>query len=195
LQKTLIEPLCKLIPDYIGQYNGSTRTIYFANDSQIIFGHYDSSSSQMEYQGQEYDWIFIDEATQFTYDEFRTLGGCLRGANAFPKRFYLTCNPGGVGHAWVKRLFVDRDFITNSEDPEASENPDHYAPLIAATVKDNVALQELDPVGYANYLTQLANLPENIRNAHRYGDWNALAGQYFEEFTPDTHVIKIDDLQ
>ena len=41
----------------------------------------------------------MDEATQFTEFQFTTLTACLRGANDFPKRFYLTCNPGGVGHA------------------------------------------------------------------------------------------------
>lgn len=38
----------------------------------------------------------MDEATQFTEMEFRVLGGCLRGVNNIPKRFYLTCNPGKI---------------------------------------------------------------------------------------------------
>ena len=41
---------------------------------------------------------------------FLVLAASLRGANAFPKRMYLTCNPGGIGHGWVKRLFIDRSY-------------------------------------------------------------------------------------
>ena len=57
----------------------------------------------LQYQGQEYDVIFLDEATQFTEYQFHTLTACIRGANPFPKRMYLTCNPGGVGQDVYKR--------------------------------------------------------------------------------------------
>lgn len=172
-----------MIPQGMAVYNGTMHMIYFLNGSTIKFGHYDSDA-HMEYQGQQYDWIFMDEATQFTYDEFRTLGGCLRGVNNFPKRFYLTCNPGGVGHAWVKRLFIDRDYINDPKNPEANENPEDYT-FIFATVEDNEVLLKHSP----QYLQMLASLPENIRRAHRYGDWDALAGQYFAEFRKDLHTI------
>src|SRR5699024_12460667 len=43
-------------------------------------------TSELEYNGQEYDWIFLDEATQFTWRSFQFLGGLLRGVNDFPKR-------------------------------------------------------------------------------------------------------------
>jgi phage terminase large subunit len=184
LQNSIIEPMLKMIPQGLGVYNGTMHMIYFANNSTIKFGHYDSDSSR-EYQGQQYDWIFIDEATQFTYDEFRTLGGCLRGVNTIPRRFYLTCNPGGVGHAWVKRLFIDKDYINDPKNPEANENPEDYN-FIFATVEDNAVLLENSP----QYLQMLASLPEDIRRAHRYGDWDALAGQYFSEFRKDTHTIE-----
>ena len=122
-----------------------------------------------------------------TYQEFRLLGGCLRGVNDIPKHFYLTCNPGGIGHQWVKRLFIDRDFKTDSANPEENENPDDYL-FIQALVEDNKALMGT-PDGAA-YKGMLSSLPENIRAAHRYGDWNALSGQYFPEFTTAHHVCK-----
>ena len=99
------------------------KIITFPNGSLIIFGYMMSASDELQYQGQEYDIIFIDEATQFDESTFTTLKACLRGVNNFPKRIYLTCNPGGIGHAWVKRLFIDRDFIL---DGEYAENPDEY---------------------------------------------------------------------
>ena len=184
LQQNHIEPVLRLLPPEAGTYSSSLRTVYFANGSVIRFGHGQSAvSMETEYQGQEYDWIFMDEATQFTEREFRTLGGCLRGVNSIPKRFYLTCNPGGVGHQWVKRLFIRRDFKTGSPVPEENENPGDYT-FIPATVEDNAALLAASP----SYLQMLSALPERLRRAHRYGDWDALGGAYFDEFSQARHV-------
>lgn len=185
LQSNHIEPILKMVPQELTSYNGTLHTLYFQNGSTIHFGHWSGITSESEYQGQEYDWIFMDEATQFTEREFRFLGGCLRGVNEIPKRFYLTCNPGGVGHRWVKRLFIDRNFKTDSDNPEENENPDDYS-FIFATVEDNKDLLESSP----GYLQALSQLPENIRKAHRYGDWDALCGTYFPEFSKATHTCK-----
>ena len=184
LQQNHIEPVLRLVPREVGTYSSSLRTMYFVNGSVIRFGHGQSAvSMETEYQGQEYDWIFMDEATQFTEQEFRTLGGCLRGVNSIPKRFYLTCNPGGVGHQWVKRLFIRRDFKTGSPVPEENEDPNDYT-FIPATVEDNAALLAASP----SYLQMLSALPDRLRRAHRYGDWDALGGAYFDEFSAPRHV-------
>ena len=184
LQSNHIEPILKLVPNTIATYNGTMHTMYFVNGSTIHFGHYQGAASELEYQGQEYDWIFMDEATQFMESEFRILGGLLRGVNDIPKRFYLTCNPGGIGHKWVKRLFIDRDFKTGSDNPEENENPDDYN-FIFASVEDNTHLMESSP----QYVQMLASLPEKMRRAHRYGDWDALSGNYFSEFS-EKHIIR-----
>ena len=93
---------------------------------------------------------------------------------------YLTCNPGGIGHQWVKRLFVKRDFLPN-------ENPDDYL-FIKATVEDNVDLLEGSP----DYVNALDLLPEDVRRAHRYGDWDALSGGFFPEFRRGVHTFPED---
>lgn len=188
LQGNYVEPLKKLLPSGLAEYNAQQHTFAFLNGSTIKLGHFRSyEQAANEYQGQEYDWIFIDEATQFTEAEFRLLGGCLRGVNEFPKKFRLTCNPGGVGHRWVKRLFIDRQFKTDCQNPEENEDPNDYE-FIPALVEDNIAL--LNSEGGRAYLKQLASLPENIRAAHRYGNWDALSGSYFPEFQTATHSCK-----
>lgn len=184
LQSNHIEPIIKMVPASLGSYNGQLKTMYFTNGSIIRFGHYQGDISENEYQGQEYDWIFMDEATQFTERQFRYLGGLLRGVNDIPERFYLTCNPGGVGHQWVKRLFIDRKFKV-SDDPEECEDPNDYT-FIPARVEDNTHLMKTSPA----YVKMLASLPEHIRRAHRYGDWDALSGAYFAEFSEARHVIE-----
>ncbi|MCL2409446.1 MAG: phage terminase large subunit [Oscillospiraceae bacterium] len=178
LQQNHIEPFLRLIPKEAATYNGTQHTLYFTNGSVIKFGHYQTSTAEREYQGMEYDWIFVDEATQFTERDFRYLGGCLRGMSGAPKRFYITCNPGGVGHSWVKRLFIDRDF-------RAGESPSDYA-FTFASVEDNKELLRVSP----GYLQMLDSLPENLRRAYRHGDWDALAGAYFAEFDLSRHVVE-----
>ena len=178
LQQNHIEPLLKLVPKEAASYNGTMHTLYFKNGSVIKFEHYQNSTAEREYQGQEYDWIFMDEATQFTERDFRYLGGCLRGICPAPKRFYVTCNPGGVGHNWVKRLFIDREY-------KDGENPSDYA-FIFASVEDNAQLLKSSP----GYIQMLESLPESLRRAYRYGDWDALSGAYFSEFDTLRHVVK-----
>lgn len=168
LEQSIILPMRKLIPTGLASYNTHLRMFFFTNGSTIKFGHY-GSSDDVEYQGQEYDWIFMDEATQFTEAQFRTLGACLRGAVKLPRRMYLTCNPGGVGHFWVKRLFVSRDY-------HPGERPEDYS-FIPATVEDNPKLLEASP----EYVQMLDLLPEDVRRAWRYGDWDALSGVFFPE--------------
>ena len=188
LEQTIIQPMNKLVNsatmdgrpcgDLIATYNGTMRMLFFANGSTVKFGHLQSAAAITEYQGQEYDWIFMDEATHFTEYEFRTMGATLRGVNEIPKHFYLTCNPGGVGHQWVKRLFVTREY-------EGVESGRDYS-FIPATVEDNKELLKASP----EYIQMLDTLPEDIRAAHRYGDWDAMAGQYFSEFRRERHVVK-----
>ena len=180
-----IEPVRAMVPRALASYNEAAKTLYFTNGSTIRFGHFQGHRGELEYQGQEFDWIFLDEATQFTEQEFRILGGCLRGVRDIPRRFYLTCNPGGVGHQWVKRLFIDRQFQTGCPNPEENEDPRDYT-FIFATVEDNRALLEKSP----GYLQMLSALPPHLRRAHRYGDWDALTGAYFAEFSPARHVVR-----
>ena len=130
----------------IATYKDTDKTITFPTGSTIRFGYLDSEADIDQYQGQEYDVIFIDEATHFTELQFRMLTACIRGVNDFPKRMYLSCNPGNVGHAWVKRLFIDREYLPG-------ENPDDYR-FIPARVSDNTALLASDS-GYVEMLESL----------------------------------------
>ena len=180
LEHSIIRPLVATLAQMdppVGVYRKSLRVVEMENGSIIRFGHLAAGNLE-EYQGQEYDWIFLDEATQFTEREFRILAATIRGTSKVPRRMYLTCNPGGVGHQWVKRLFIDRRF-------RPREKPEDYR-FIPATVEDNTALLKAAP----GYVEMLELLPEDIRRGHRYGDWGGFAGQYFSEFDPRRHVVK-----
>lgn len=178
LKENHILPLLKEIGS-IAVYRSEEKAVQFPNGSRIKLGYCDDDTDLNRYQGQEYDVICIDEATQFTEFQFRCLCACLRGGKpGYPKRFYLTCNPGGVGHAWVKRLFIDKKY-------NKSELPEDYE-FIPARVFDNQFLLKNNP----QYLQQLECLPENLKRAWLYGEWDVFAGQFFSEFRRGVHVIE-----
>ena len=161
----------------IARWKEQEKRFIFPNGSYIRFGYCSAERDVLQYQGQEYDIIFIDEATQLTEFQFQTFKGCLRGVSGYPKRMYLTCNPGGVGHAWVKRLFIDRLY-------HGDERADDYE-FIQAKVTDNPVLMEKDP----EYIRMLESLPYELREAWLNGSWDVFAGQYFSEWDRDVHVV------
>jgi phage terminase large subunit len=183
LQENHINPLVAMLNCYnpskderIASYNDAKKNITFPNGSRILFRYCDTDKDAERFQGTEVDVLFIDEATHQSEERYKKLSACVRGVNNFPKRIYLTCNPGGEGHQWVKRLFIDRDYTS-------TENPDDYY-FIQAKVTDNKALMESDP----EYIKSLEALPEHLRSAWLDGNWDAFIGQYFTDFKRDTHV-------
>ena len=188
LRANHIDPMRRILGRYkkVAKYNTSEHEYTFFNISKILFRYCKKDSDLDNFQGTEADVIFIDEATHHEEKVFKVIVACLRGVNKFPKRVYLTCNPGGKGHGWVKRLFIDRHF-------EPDENPEDYA-FIQSLVTDNAILMKYQP----DYIKQLEALPPKLRKAWLEGEWNIFEGQFFAEFAnrPEhyddrryTHVI------
>ena len=170
----------------LAKFNQAERTFYFPNGSTIHFEYYDSENDSNHFQGVEYDIVFVDEATQMEEQWLKIIAASCRGANNFPHRIYYTCNPGGPGHQYIKRIFIDRLY-------KDDEDPDDYD-FVQAKVTDNTKLMEMDPT----YIGFLKNLPPKLRKAWLDGDWDIYEGQYFAEFINDpdhyedrawTHVI------
>jgi len=148
---------------------GGTGNTPPAAGSSIHFMYCAKDGDLDRLQGVEYDVIFLDEATQLSEFQMKSITACLRGANSFPKRVYYTCNPGGQGHAYIKRIFLDRRY-------EAGEDPADYS-FIRSLVTDNRVLMEAQP----DYIKQLQALPEKLRRAWLEGDWDIFEGQFFED--------------
>lgn len=180
-----------LVPTKIATYNTSQKQFTFTTGSTINFAYCQRDDDLLHLQGQEYDIIYIDECTMLSEYQMKQIAACCRGANDFPKRIYYTCNPGGQGHGYIKRIFIDRQY-------NEGENPDDYS-FTQALVTDNQILMEKDP----EYVKQLEALPPKLKQAWLYGDWNVFSGQFFEEFVNDpnhyadrqwTHVIDPFDI-
>lgn len=181
-----IQPICDMLrigdpsAEQVAKYQDLQKTLTFTNGSRIYFGYCDSDKDLERYQGIEVDILMVDEATQQNEDRIKRMDACVRGVNGFPKRTYYTMNPGGVGHDWAKRLFIDRNF-RRGEDPE-----DHF--FIQALATDNKALMEADP----DYVRRLEALPDHLRKMWLEGRWDVTEGQFFEDFRmePDLAAAK-----
>ena len=161
-----IKPLRGLLHE-IAIYNGTEHEFRFSNGSTIKFMYCERDGDLDRIQGHEYDVIAIDEATQMSEYQIKTIGACVRGTNSFPKRMYMTCNPGGQGHQYIKRLKEGRF--------KDKEKPDDYV-FIQSLVTDNEALMRMNP----DYVQQLEALPPKLRDAWLYGNWDIYEGQFFE---------------
>lgn len=191
LEKNHITQFRKILVPQVASYNKTDKKLSFKNGSIIEFQYCKNDGDLNRLQGAEYDVIFIDEATNFSEYQLKAIAACCRGVNSFPKRIYYTCNPGGQGHGYIKRIFIDRNY-------EEGEDPDDYS-FTQALVQDNAALCEADP----NYIKYLEALPPKLKKAWLYGSWDMFQGQFFEEFKDDpehytdrkwTHVIEPFDI-
>lgn len=169
-------------------YNDAKHIVTWHNGSTTRFGYSVSENDIYQYQGAEYLFIGIDELTLFTLKQWQFLTSRNRCPvpGTFPNMAGAT-NPGNIGHAWVKALWIDRKPAPGMERPEEYD-PADYA-FIAAKVWDN-------PI-YANdqnYLKTLNALPRHMRQAFLEGDWNIFAGQYFDIFDVGQHTARAEDL-
>lgn len=180
-----IKPLLESLKG-IATYNDGRKEFTFGNGSIIKLGYCDSDRAVLRYQGQEWDSIGFDEATQLKEEWIIRIRATNRGANPYPKQCVYTMNPGGVSHGFFKRLFHDRVYR-----PGEKAHEYHF---IAARVTDNKALLDKDP----EYLQMLMGLPPKLRDAWLYGSWDVLEGQFFDMWRDDatgyrtrqwTHVI------
>lgn len=185
------------------KYNNQSHVWTFPSGAKIYFGSMYNARDKNKYQGRNFDFIGIDELTHFTYDEFESLRSRNRPQGKGTKVYMrMTCNPGGVGHGWVKERYISgkepyRTYVRSVE--VKGERYDISSCFIPATVFDNRILMDNDPV----YVARLATLPEAQKKAMLYGDWESFSGQVFTEFRDDpehyldrkyTHVVEPFDV-
>lgn len=183
------------LPRSIGTYNATDHVWHFRNGSKLRLAHCQTDKDVTKYQGAEWAVLGFDQVEQFTEFQYRYLLHRLRVSGELAKtmeaagytpKAISTANPGGVGHGWVKRRWIDPFpaggvAFRPAPDPVDDPNPGTRA-YVPATVDDNT---DVDPT----YAARLDRLPEDDRRAMRYGDWNVYAGQRFKDFRTHVHVI------
>lgn len=186
LEKSLI-PRAKIMYEAVGaKYNETKKLFEFPNKDGLVKGggkvflsHMENEKDVLQHDTNEYNYVFIDQAEQFTEFQLRYIASRVRRSNPdLPALYRLSANPGGISHIYLRKRYVEpareghvllKDKITNTS-----------RIFIPAKLEDNPHLEKNDP----DYRNRLMLLPENERQAKISGDWFAFVGQIFSEFRP-----------
>jgi len=128
-----------------------------------------------KYASSEFAIGAIDELTKNKREVFDQLRSIIRWPGIEKTGLWSGTNPGEIGHEWVKKLWIDRNF--GEEDP-----PSEQFYFIKSLPTDN-------PHNAQSYLVDLQRLPEKLRKAYWDGNWDVFEGQYFSEWDKEQHVI------
>src|SRR5690348_304873 len=169
-------------------FNEAKHTVTWRNGSTTRFGYSQSENDIYQYQSSEFRFIGIDELTHFTLRQWQFLTSRNRCPVRGPRPPCMAgaTNPGNIGHAWVKALFIDKQPAAGMEAREY--DPGDYA-FIRARVWDNPIYAD-----DSEYLKTLQQLPDFYRRAFLDGDWSVFAGQYFSNFDPSQSVIRAEQI-
>lgn len=173
---------------------------------KLWMSYLDRDEDVMRYQGLSFSYIAFDELTQwhspFAWNYMRSR---LRtAAPDLPIFMRATTNPGGPGHQWVKKMFIDPApfgqafWATDIDTGQTMVFPKGHSkegqPLfkrrfIPARLSDNPYLADS-----GDYEAMLLSLPEHQRRQLLEGDWDIAEGAAFSEFSRAVHVVEPYDI-
>lgn len=174
----------EIYPPLGAEYHKQERMWEFPDGGTLRFRYLKTNDDVHSYQGHQYSWIGFDELTNWASDYcYIYMHSCARSAEGANVQVRASGNPGSVGHLWVKTRFIDvAPPMTVFKDPVTGLG----RVFIPARLEDNKKLEENDP----EYRNRLLMQPEHLRRAYLYGDWDIFAGQVFEEFRREKHVVR-----
>jgi hypothetical protein len=209
--RELIRETKKLYPKIFpgAEFKEQASKWVFPSGAEFWMSYLDRDEDVERYIGQAFTWIGIDELTQYpTPYAWDMLKSRLRSTDPdLQKRLSMraTTNPGGPGHQWVKKMFIDpaipgepfwaRDLDTGEilkypDDPKYKDRagqPLNQRLFIPAKLSDNPHLFD-----DGSYERSLLSLPEDMRRKLLEGDWSVMEGAAFPEFNPKHHVVSKD---
>jgi hypothetical protein len=170
--------------------------------ARLWMSYLDRDDDVLRYQGLAFSWIGFDELTQWsTPYAWNYMRSRLRSvAQDLPVFMRATTNPGGPGHQWVKKMFIDpapygRSFdATDIESGNVLSYPKGHSKagqslfkrrFIPARLSDNPYLS-----AQGDYEAMLLSLPEHQRRQLLEGDWDIKEGAAFPEFDRNIHAIE-----
>ena len=163
----------KLFTNLGHEFSAFRGILTFNNGSRIIAGHFQNEKDIDAYLGLEYDVIGIEEATTLTARKYQDITTCCRTSKPnWRPRIYSTTNPGGVGHAWYRKRFIE----------PWQRHAEGETRFIAARVTDN---RWNNP----EYVRVLEGLTGWQRRAWLDGDWDIAAGQFFTTLRREVHIL------
>ena len=184
-------------------FRESKSTWVFPSGATMWFTYLDRDKDVTRFQGQAFNWIGIDEITQYpspyVWDYLRSR---LRTTDPELQPYMsmrCTGNPGGVGGWWIKKMYIDPSEYNKAfpatdvesgqqllypEGHEKARQPLFYRKFIPARLTDNPYLMQ-----DGRYEAMLRSLPEVERKRLLEGDWDVAEGAAFPEFSKERHVV------
>jgi hypothetical protein len=188
----------QLFPKVGAKYNEQQKTWTMANGARLKFAYLEKDADAEEYQGHSYTRIYIEELTNFpSASPINKLRATLRSGAGVPVGMRLTGNPGGPGHNWVKKRYIDPDprgykVITESTEIELDGKKITVSldrVFIPSKIGDNQLVMRNDPT-YVLRLRQSGS--EALVKAWLEGNWDIVDGAFFDEWS-DKHVLATHD--
>lgn len=199
LEKEVIRRALGYYPLAGGKYSADAHSFKFPSGAFIDFGHAEHEGDIRKYDTAEYNYISFDELTSFTLFQYLYLAvsRCRSSYPGGPAIVRSGSNPDGIGAYWVKKRFIDycKSGMKIIHDAQSKTN----RIFIPAKATDNPYMAINDP----GYYDRLELLPEREKAAKKYGSWDVVFGQAFEEFRLEPysdepvnarHVIKPFDI-
>lgn len=178
----------------------------FWNGSKIFLCHCQHDKDRFKYQGAEIHVLLMDELTMFTEIVYRFLRGRMRKPPVVPewaeaffqekfgvsltKKIPLAIsgsNPGNIGHQFVKASFIDGTAPFAIRRMPKSEGG-MLRQFIPALLEDN---EHVDAEDYEGKLEGLGSA--ELVKAMRHGDWNVVAGAFFDNISTQVHQLPTFD--
>ena len=170
------------------KWNSTNKVLKFPNGSSINFTYAETIQDASRILGGEYQAFFIDEAGQMLPTVIDHIAERLRsGSKLVPViGLRLLTNPGGLGHTVLKRKYINPTrngkIIADGVDDKGNPTGQKVA-FIPAKATDNPYLNE-------GYYKVLDSIPDPQRRAAmRDGNWDAMVGQFFEQWDRSKHVV------
>jgi hypothetical protein len=170
----------------------SRRTWRFPDGAWLKMRHLERERDALRYQGHEYTWVGIDEVGNYaTPAAIDTLRATLRSPHGLKKRMYLSGNPGGVGHNWLKQRYVSPAPAYHAiRDVSKLTGAVWRRCFIPAKVQDNQLLMQNDP-GYIDQIVAACVGKPWLLKAWLEGSWDIVAGGIVDDlWQADTHIIR-----
>lgn len=198
LEDTDIKEALQSYPKTLARYNAGRHEFTLINGSMIQFRHCEHEADKFNYSGIEIQFLYFDELTSFEqgiYDFLKTRLRAKKTQGVTPI-VRSASNPGNIGHGWVKKMFVDAGPYMSIQTQKLYSETLHRSKLIRTQYIPALATE--NPFITEDYIFELEQKPEALRNALLHGDWDSFEGQVFTEFVNDpahygdrlhTHVI------
>jgi len=178
-QLSMAEGLMDRAHEWLGptdaEWQDQTKTWQFPSGARLSFGYLESKNDRFRYQSSAFQFIAFDELTDFEERDYRFLFSRLRRLEKshVPLRMRAASNPGGPGHDWVRRRFIEGA-------PSYDEEGRPVRIFVPSRLEDNPSL---DAKAYEESLEQLDPV---TRQQLRWGDWDV---------TPEGGMFRREDFR